>query len=602
MRGERCAPPCTARGDAAVHGGASVTLTTPRWLTRIAGPHSLSVPAWLVVSATSVTWSVAFLTSRASMSLPEAAGWGALAALVLGATWWMASKTWMKGGTPTRRKWLILPTYLLAAFIRSLIPVLASGSPEGPRQLPFAVASVTVLSVAATLAVDSYRELLVQNGRLAAIRDALAASESRAQVEAATLRASARQAITAAIEHALADDATGEDRALRLRRVSDEVVRPLSHALSGHQEELPATVAARPRRDLWALGRSILDAQPIRPWPTASLVTVMSLGIMFMIVGAPTVILAAATLWVVLAALLWALQRLPWQRLPVTVGMIGLPVAFAAAGLLALTLIALRPAAAAHQVPRGAFILAVMTVIAGSLVAVLAGVIQQQRQLEEELITEGTALVSARRHTQARIRRERRHLARILHGVVQPRIVARSLQLEASGEPTDVHELARELDALLSDEAEADRSINVSRALRDIAEVWSGSKAIVEITAPPDLQTALAAHPATARAVVDVTCEAVNNAILRVGATRVHADVVCDQDSVSVAVSNDVRLSETTVARGPGLGSALFDELTDEWSLDARDGRAAFTARIALPQRAGTGSPHANDSADAHPA
>ena len=564
-----------------------MTLTTPRWLTRIAGPHALSVPGWLLVSATSVTWSVAFLTSSASMSLLSAAAWGALAALALGATWWVASKTWMKGGSPTRRAVLILPTYVLAACIRSVIPVLASGSPEGPGQFPFAVASMTILSVAATLAVDSYRELEIQNGRLAAIRDALAASESRAQVEAATLRTSAHQAITAAIEQALAGDATGEDRALRLRRVSDEVVRPLSHTLAGQPDEAPPIVPAQPRRDLRTLGRAILSAQPIRPWPTASLVTVMSVGTIFMVLGMPMVIVGIATLWVVLASILWVFQRLPWHRLPVAIGMIGLPVAFAATGALAVTLITLRPAAA-DPIPRGGLIVAVMTVIAGCLVAVLVGVTRQQRQLEEELITEGTALVATRRATQARIRRDRRHLARILHGIVQPRIVARSLRLQASGEPADIHELARELDDLLSDETGTDGAIDVSRALRDIGDVWSGSKAIVGVTAPEDLNGHLLSHPAAARALVDVTCEAVNNAILRAGATRIHAVVARHHGAVTVAVTNDVTISTPVDSRGPGLGSALFDELTDEWSLRSGAGQAEFTAVISLPDRVST--------------
>ena len=561
----------------------------PRWLTRISGPHALSVPAWLLVSATSVTWSIALLTSSASMSLLEAAAWGLLAALALGATWWVASKTWMKGGSPTRRAWLILPTYVLAACIRSVIPLFASGSPEAPGQFPFAVASMTILSVAATLAVDSYRELEIQNGRLTAIRDALAASESRAQVEAATLRTSAHQAITAAIEQALGDDDTGEDRALRLRRVSDDVVRPLSHALAGPPDEAPPTVPAQPRRDLRTLGRAILSAQPIRPWPTASLVTVMSLGTMFLIAGMPLVILAAAALWVVLASLLWVFQRLPWRRLPVVVGMLGLPVAFGTTGLLAVTLLSVRPAA--YQVPRGALIVAVMTVIAGGLVAVLVGITRQQRQLEEDLISEGTALVSTRRATQARIRRERRHLARILHGVVQPRIVARSLRLEASGEPAEVRELARELDELLSDEATEEGAIDVARALRDICDVWSGSKAIVDVTAPEGLNGHLTSHPAAARALVDVTCEAVNNAILRAGATRIHAVVAPQDRAVTVAVTNDVTVSAPVDSRGPGLGSALFDELTDEWSLRSGAGQAEFTAVISLPHRGSAATP-----------
>lgn len=559
-----------------------MTWKVPRWLARISGPHALSVPAWLLVSATSVTWSVAFLTSSTSMSPATAALWGVLAALVLGATWWIASKTWLKGGSPTRRALLILPTYVGAAAIRSMIPVLASGSDDGLSQFPFAVASMTVLSIAGTLAVDSYRELEIQNGRLAAIRDALAASESRAQVEAETLRASARQAINAAIEQALADDATGEDRATRLRRVSDDVVRPLSHTLAGQRDELPAVAPPKPRRDLRALGRAILAAQPIRPWQTASLVTVMALGILFMNNGAPRVFVVAGMLWIALASLLWLVQRLPWSRLPLWLGMLLLPVAFAATGLLTVTLLLLWPAAP-DAVPRAQLIVAVMTFIAGSLLAILAGVTQQQRWLEEDLITEGRALVSARRATQARIRRERRHLARILHGVVQPRIVVRSLQLQTAGESGDVRDLARELNELLSGEASSDGAIDAARALRDISDVWSGSKAIVQVATPPDLNALLASHPAAARALVDVTCEAVNNAILRAGATRIHVTVAHDTTTVTAWVSNDVVVDGSLTARGPGLGSAIFDELADHWALRVHDGQAEFQASIALP-------------------
>ena len=568
-----------------------MTLGIPRWLSRVAGPHALSVPAWLLVSATSMTWSIAYLTSTASMPLTEAALWGAIAALALGVIWWIASKTWMKGGSPNRRAILVLPTYVFAALVRSAIPVLAGETMDGPTPLLFAVATMTILSVTATLAVDSYRELEVQNGRLAAIRDALAASESRAQVEIATLRVSARQAIVAAIEQALATDSPRDDRAARLRRVSDDVVRPLSHALSVPADEDLLPVRTRPRRDLHALGRAILEAQPIRPWATATLVIVMSFGIILMTLGAPLSFFTAAVLWAGLAGLLWLVHLLPWRRLPVMVGMGALPLALAWAGFLAVSLMRLVPGAPADQVPRGPVFVAVVTLIAGGLIAILTGVTQKQRWLEEELITEGSALVSTRRATQARMRRDRRHLARILHGVVQPRIVARSLKLQNAGEAADIVEFARELDALLGEETRAEGAIDVTRALRDIVDVWSGSKAIVEVTLPSDLNASLSSHPATARAVVDVTCEAVNNAILRAGATRIHALVTQARDVVTVSVTNDVKLTEATASREPGLGSGLFDELTDEWSLAAFAGRAEFTARIAFPQGPGDAIP-----------
>ena len=117
------------------------------------------------------------------------------------------------------------------------------------------------------------------------------------------------------------------------------------------------------------------------------------------------------------------------------------------------------------------------------------------------------------------------------------------------------------------------------------------AQAIVEVTSPADLNGYLTSHPATARALVDVTCEAVNNAILRAGATRIHAVVAPHDVAVTVAVTNDVTVSTPMDSRGPGLGSALFDELTDEWSLRSGAGQAEFTAVISFPHRGSTGTP-----------
>ena len=71
--------------------------------------------------------------------------------------------------------------------------------------------------------------------------------------------------------------------------------------------------------------------------------------------------------------------------------------------------------------------------------------------------------------------------------------------------------------------------------------------------------------------------------------------MVAGQDgAVNVTVTNDVTISTSVDSRGPGLGSALFDELTDEWSLRSGAGQAEFTAVISLPER---GGPEISDEA-----
>jgi len=570
-----------------------MTFRRPEWLTRLAGPHVLSWPAWLLVCVPSIMSSFIYLTSQASMGRIAAWAWGAVSCLAMGLTWLLASKTWMRGGSLTRRAALILPTYALAAIVRSAVTIIAGGPTSGANPIPFSVLATTILSVAATLVVQSYRELTAQNGRLTSIRDALAASETSARAEAHALRASSRQAIVAAIERAIAEDAQGEDTSLRLRRVSDDVVRPLSHALSLPHDEDPPLAEAPPRGDLPGLARAILAGQPIRPFTIASLIVIMTFGAVFMVYGTVLAVVPVAVLWLVLVLLLWTGRLVPWHRFPVMLGIPALCLTFVFIGLLASTVrlvvgpLASQFPSALDGVARGQVLMSLTAVVAGGVVAALAGVLQQQKWMEESLITEGERLIDARRASQAQLRRDRSHLARILHGVVQPRIVARAMRLQGTSGSIDVEELAQEISALIGNEPASADTIEASRALRDIAEAWTGSRSVVSLTSPPRLDEVLAAHPSVTQALVEVVREAVNNAILRAGATRIHVALTVDASDVNITVTNDVQVS-TPHPTGPGLGSTLFDSLTDEWDLHTSEGQAEFNACISLPHREST--------------
>ena len=82
---------------------------------------------------------------------------------------------------------------------------------------------------------------------------------------------------------------------------------------------------------------------------------------------------------------------------------------------------------------------------------------------------------------------------------------------------------------------------------------------------------------------------------MRAGATRIHAVVARQDMAVTVTVTNDVTISTPVDSRGPGLGTALFDELTDEWSLRSGGGQAEFAAVISLPHRGSTAIPDETD-------
>ena len=385
------------------------------------------------------------------------------------------------------------------------------------------------------------------------------------------------------MENALEAESSGESAAIRLRRVSDDVVRPLSHTLALKDDDEALSMAPTPRRDLGALGASILASGPVRPLFTAALAVTMSINVIAVSYGGPFALVAGAVMAVTIAVVLLPFRFVPWERLSVARGIAGLGLAFAAAGLIAGFVFQVIPYARVQVSQAPAFV-AVVVLVSGSFVAVMRGLLRQQQDVEEELVTEGRRLVIVGRATQARIRRDRRHLAQVLHGVVQPRIVARSIHLQAAGEPIDVEELVDELDALLSQATSPDSTVDLRRSLQDVAKVWSGS-ALLRVDLAEDVEEALTGLDATARAVVDIACEAVNNAVLRGGATSVELCISKSDAIVTVSVCNSAADASVTktAASTSGLGSRTFDDLADQWTLESRDGKTVFIATIGLP-------------------
>jgi hypothetical protein len=531
-------------------------------------------------------WGAAYVGTRTSMPFGQALLWGAAAWGAMGLVWLIARLTWMRVTSPTLRAALILPTLAAAALARSVTMVTVGGGiREGFNPIPLGVLTFTILSVAALLLAGAFRELKHQNGRLAAIRDALAESDTRARMESESLRSSARQVVMAAVENALEAERSGERAAIRLRQVSDEVVRPLSHTLALTESEDEPAVTPTPRRDLVALGRAILASGPLRPLLTAGLAVTMSFNVIAVSYGGPFALVAGLVMAVTIAAVLTPFRFVPWARLSVARGIGGLVAAFVAAGLLSGGVFQVIPLARV-QISNAPVVVAIVVLVCGTFVAVMRGLLRQQRDVEEDLVTEGRRLVVVGRATQARIRRDRRHLARVLHGVVQPRIVARSIRLQAAGEAVDVGELVDEIDGLLIQGSSSDSAIDLNRSLEDVVKVWSGSAALqFEIGA--DVESTLAGQDSTARAVVDIACEAVNNAVLRGGATGVSLHVFLEESTVSIVVTNAAGavLAAKPTSATTGLGSRVFDDLADHWSLESRNGETVFTATMSLPIR-----------------
>lgn len=566
-----------------------MTLRAPQWLRIVSGPNGLSLPGWLVLGIPSIVASSALLEGGIGQRAPSALLWGVLAWLAIGAVWLVARLTWMSGGSTARRQILILPTYALGGVARTLV-LTQDASFDRARTsaadaiiiaaLPLiSVVIVTLLSVVIALVVDRLRTLNLATGRLEVLQAGLIDAGARAARESAQLRSYARETILAALRQALGSSQDALSVAQSLRNVSDQVVRPLSHDLAAPAPEPVPTWDARAHRDLPSLARAILDARPVRPVLTTALYVAFAMPIAFYLHGIPRMFLYLAIAGACMLAMLGLATLIPWGRLPTAAGTALLAVVFLVTGPVSVLVLRVGPTNVGPWVG-GTVYAAVLLLVIGGGIATVRGLSFRQAQIEEGLIIVARSLSDVVRREQASLRRERRHLARVLHGAVQPRLVARALQLQCADGPIDVRTLEREVASLLSEGSDRPESVDLARALDDVAEVWADTVDI-RVDVPEHVADRIRGDASCALAISEVACEAVNNAVLRGGARRVEVSIRAEKTVVRLAVVNEV----DELPRGlgsPGLGSATYDELADAWTISVEGRRVTFDGEFSV--------------------
>jgi len=189
-------------------------------------------------------------------------------------------------------------------------------------------------------------------------------------------------------------------------------------------------------------------------------------------------------------------------------------------------------------------------------------------------LAETTSLASGR------LRRERRNLAKILHGVVQPRIIARAIEESDAMGAVDVEELLADLTEVLSRAVEQESGVDLRGVLNDLQEVWSHTTRI-EISVSESVDRAVSADHLVGRALCEVACEAVNNAVVRADAPWVILDAWVHERRIHLRVRNPIPLSpwEGMDSR-KGLGMDLYQAVTDRWELTEVDGEIVFSAEF----------------------
>lgn len=571
-------------------------MKAPHWPRAVAGPHALTMSGWLLLGALLVPGALTMLVGGLGEPLVSAMTWALASWVAVGAVWLLARVTWMRWGDARHRQWLILPTFLLAGIARAV--VLAANAPSTTLRTTILVSALntTFLSIIAAVVVDRLRTLNVVAGQLEATRAGLLDAQSRAVTESAQLRAASREAIVAAVREAVGDGHDAPQVAEGLREVSYRVVRPLSHDLASSPDDALELSPAPPRRDLRSVARATLDAGPIRPAFTTALYCALTVPLAVFVHGWAALLIVLALTAISILALLGLASLVPWARLRTWSGVLLLCVVLALVGFASVLILRVR-FPSQMLMPGVAISAALFLLLVGGSVAVLQGVARRQEQIAEWLMAATSRLSEVVRVEQASLRREKRHLARVLHGVVQPRLVARALQLQRSDGGIDLSAIEAEIITLLSKEAEALNTVDVVRAVQDMAEVWADT-VLVTVEADPSTSQVLRPYPACAFAMVEVAREAINNAVLRGGARWVQVLLTIDAEGMWLVVSNDIGAPHRP-SDVPGMGSATFNELCDAWQLTTDESSAQFSAQFRLNEAsktvAGEGRTEEND-------
>ncbi len=374
-----------------------------------------------------------------------------------------------------------------------------------------------------------------------------------------------------------------------LRRLSAEVVRPLSHELILEPSAIrvvPAPLAAPPPRlDLRDVLRDAGRSPLAGHWGVCLVMGLLGVVGLWLYGSAP--LLAVNLGWDLIAFGLVPSVTVPvitsvWSRMPASwawgasvclwavVGIIGV---LGTAGLMSLFLgdgIVFWGATAAYVVLSALC----ATAVAGyrrqlALEAELAGLLSRQEALASRLLR--------------RVEHERRELGLVLHGSVQSSLTRAARALDRWGEtldpdalPSVIAEVRTALDSVVSAFDTRDPLHgSLDSVVRDRLCLWEGA---VDCRATISVEAVAAADAAVVKAVGDAVGEAITNAVRHGHAEVVDVDIAVEGDWIVVRVRDDGVGPVGVRDLGAGLGT--LGQAGAAWSLERAGDRTLLTVRL----------------------
>jgi signal transduction histidine kinase len=177
-----------------------------------------------------------------------------------------------------------------------------------------------------------------------------------------------------------------------------------------------------------------------------------------------------------------------------------------------------------------------------------------------------------------------RQLGRLLHGGVQARLQSAALRLSRSDELSGetLQQVIADLDhakSLLQRMEQTDGQA-LGAQLDDVIDFWDGV-CDVDIVMSREFDETVSRDAVAAQCAIEVIREAISNAVKHGSAHSATVELsLTDNQEIDVRVSHSDQTDSALLLSNSGLGSHIYDELTNSWELSKSQGTVVFRAKI----------------------
>lgn len=445
------------------------------------------------------------------------------------------------------------------------------------NRLAMAFVGVFPALVITALVVTSLREHAARNAELHGVAERLDSTRSAvtARLEAHHLALQQRidQLVRTEFDAALgADELHAADR---MKRLLDDVVRPLSHQIEHEFTQLEPGEVPIPQGSIaWAsvvrtaLANGPMHTQAFTPW-----LSLMMASFLIPTFGAPGAL--ASLLSAVFTAAMSTVVNFSWRRLPGGAN----SVVRAGFGVSVIALVSFGLAFIVRQTV-GFSLLSIERMVAWVVlcevlawtIALLSTVFVLLNDTNRSLTVAVDELQREVAGLSGALRQQQRSVSRALHGPVQRAVAAsiRQLQLDhaMATDPLAITDIRHRIgDALDAVRRASSNQLDLRHALDELCELWQGVTPIEVSVTEADLST-LRASPGASFATHELVSEAVTNAMKHGDPTRVSVQIAVAEDERTVRVTVDNDGEPLSPAPPSGLGATLLTELSLRWHLE----------------------------------